>query len=588
MRRIFSRSVLKLVLALTLGLSLESAALGQEPGILSAGDIHHPEIGRFGMVASQQILASQIGAEVLADGGNAVDAAVATAFALAVVLPRAGNLGGGGFMLVYLADEKRTIAIDYREMAPAAATRDMFLDADGNVDRNRILASLKSSGVPGTVAGLHHAHSQYGKLPWARLLDPAIRLARDGFVVTRFMSDGLKRSARRLARSTAAMKLFFKPNGEGYEAGERIRFPDLATTLSQIQKGGRGAFYRGPIARKITATMRRGNGLITNKDLRNYRVIERKVVTGTYRSFEIVSMPPPSSGGIHVIQMLNIIEHFQLSEMGAGSADAIHVIAEAMKLAYADRSKHLGDPDFYDVPVDWLLSKAYAKELAATIDLQKARPSSDIRPGTAPAPESPDTTQISVMDRFGNVVANTYTLNASYGSAIAVGGAGFLLNNEMDDFVAKPGVPNLFGMLGDKANAVAPGKRPLSSMTPTIMFKDGQPYLATGSPGGSRIITTVLQQIINVIDFKMGLADAAEYPRFHHQWLPDELRVEGGFSPDTLKALEARGHVIARKNAMGSLQTVQRRDGLFLGVSDSRRRTAGSVGLCQPRRARSC
>lgn len=588
MRRIFGWRVLRGGLILALGLSLETAALGQEPAILSADDIHHPQIGRFGMVASQQVIASQIGAEVLAEGGNAVDAAVATAFALAVVLPRAGNLGGGGFMLVYLADQKRTVAIDYREMAPAAASRDMYLDAEGNVDRNRILSSLKSSGVPGTVAGLHYAHSKYGKLPWARLLAPAIELARDGFVVSRYMSDGLKRSAGRFRRSTASMKLFLKPNRKAYEAGERIRFPDLATTLSQIQKAGRRAFYRGPIARKIVATMRRGDGLITFADLRNYRVAERQVVRGTYRGFEIVSMPPPSSGGIHMIQMLNILERFPLAEMGAGSADAIHVMAEAMKLAYADRSKHLGDPDFYEVPTGWLLSKAYGEELAATIDLERARPSSDIRPGVAPGPESPDTTQISVMDRFGNVVSNAYTLNASYGSAIAVDGAGFLLNNEMDDFVAKPGVPNLFGLIGDKANAIAPGKRPLSSMTPTILFKDGAPYMVTGSPGGSRIITIVLQQIVNVIDFKMGLADATEFPRFHHQWLPDELRVEGGFSPDTLKALEARGHVIARKNASGSLQTVQRRDGLFLGVSDSRRMTAGAVGLCQPRRARSC
>ncbi|MEE9195049.1 MAG: gamma-glutamyltransferase, partial [Alphaproteobacteria bacterium] len=333
---------------------------------------------------------------------------------------------------------------------------------------------------------------------------------------------------------------------------------------------------------------RRGDGLITLADLGNYRVAERQAVRGTYRGFEIVSMPPPSSGGIHMIQMLNILERFPLAEMGAGSADAIHVMAEAMKLAYADRSKHLGDPDFYEVPADWLLSKAYAEELAAAIDLKKARPSSLIRPGVAPGPESPDTTQISVMDRFGNVVSNAYTLNASYGSAIAVDGAGFLLNNEMDAFVAKPGVPNLFGLIGDKANAIAPGKRPLSSMTPTIVFKDSEPYLVTGSPGGSRIITTVLQQIVNVIDFDMGLADAVAYPRFHHQWLPDEIRIEGGFSPDTLKALAARGHVIVRKSVMGSLQTVQKRDGLFLGVSDSRRRTAGSVGLCQPRLARSC
>lgn len=588
MRTIFSRSILRGGLILALGLSLESAALGQEPAILSPGDIHHPQIGRFGMVASQQIMASQIGAEILADGGNAVDAAVATAFALAVVLPRAGNLGGGGFMLVYLADQKRTIAIDYREMAPGAASRDMFLDAEGNVDRNRILSSLKSSGVPGTVAGLHYAHSRYGKLPWARLLAPAIALARDGFIVSRYMSDGLKRSAGRLRRSNAAKKLFFKPNGGAYEPGERIRFPDLATSLSQIQKSGRRAFYRGRIARKIVATMRRGGGLITLADLRNYKVSERQVVRGTYRGFEIVSMPPPSSGGIHVIQMLNILENFRLAEMGAGSADAIHLMAEAMRLAFADRSEHLGDPDFYEVPAGWLLSKAYARELAAAIDMAKARPSRDIGPGTAPGPESPDTTQISIMDRFGNVVANTYTLNASYGSAIAVDGAGFLLNNEMDDFVAKPGVPNLFGLIGDKANAIAPGKRPLSSMTPTLVFRDGQPYLATGSPGGGRIITTVLQQIVNVIDFKMGLADAVEYPRFHHQWLPDEIRIEGGFSPDTLRELQARGHVIARKSVMGSLQSVQRRDGLFLGVSDSRRRTAGAVGLCLPRLARSC
>ena len=331
-----------IALSLVLGLAPQSPVLGQEPAILSSGDIHHPEIGRFGMVASQQIIASQIGAEILAEGGNAVDAAVATAFALAVVLPRAGNIGGGGFMMIYLAEEKRTIAIDYREMAPAAATKDMYLDADGNVDRRRILGSLKSSGVPGTVAGLYYAHSKYGKLPWARLLEPAIRLARDGFTVTRYMSDGLKRSARRLRRSPASTKLFLKPDGKAYEPGEQISFADLATTLTLIQKAGRRGFYRGPTARKIVATMRRGNGLITLEDLKKYRVIERPVVKGSYRGFEIVSMPPPSSGGIHVIQMLNILENFPLSQMGPGSADAMHVMAEAMKLAFADRSKHHG------------------------------------------------------------------------------------------------------------------------------------------------------------------------------------------------------------------------------------------------------
>jgi gamma-glutamyltranspeptidase/glutathione hydrolase len=381
-----------------------------------------------------------------------------------------------------------------------------------------------------------------------------------------------------MCRYEAACRYFYKAGGEPYEAGERFIQSDLADTLELIAEQGPSAFYRGEIAEKIVREMEEGGGIVDAESLAAYAPSVRDVARGTYRGYEIVTMPPPSSGGIHVVQILNILEHFPVAEFGYGSADAIHVLAESARLAYADRSKHLGDPAFYDVPMEWLTSKEYGTELAATIDMQRARASSEVAPGVPQLYESPDTTHYSVIDRDGNVVSNTTTLNFSFGSGIAVAGAGFLLNNEMDDFSAKPGEPNAYGLIGEKANQIAAGKRPLSSMTPVIVLDDGKAWFATGSPGGSRIITTVLQMIVNVIDHGMNIAEAGAAPRMHHQWLPDVLQLESGFSPDSISILEERGHEIAGTQwSMGSLQSVAYRDGVFRGASDPRRPNSASI-----------
>ena len=539
---------------------------------------YHPVYDTEGMVASQNAVASRIGAQVLADGGNAIDAAVAVGFALAVTLPRAGNIGGGGFLLAYIEEEERSIAIDYREMAPPTATRDMYLDENGDADPAKSRFGHQASAVPGTVAGLWLAHSEYGKLPWERLLMPAIGLARDGILVSWDLSTNLQRRHERLSTNDATRQYYYKPGGETYEPGERLIQSDLANSLELIATNGPDAFYKGEIAELIVADMEANGGLIDREALANYKPAMREPITGTYRGYDIVSMPPSSSGGIHIIQMLNILEHFPVAEMGVGSADSIHLLTEVSRRAFADRSEHLGDMDFYDVPIDWLTSKEYAGAVAANIDMKRATPSSEIKPGVAPIPESEDTTQYSIMDKFGNAVSNTYTLNFSYGSGISVPGAGFLMNNEMDDFVSKPGVPNAFGLLGGEANSIRGNKRPLSSMTPTLVFKDGSPYIATGSPGGSRIITTVLQMLVNVMDHNMNIADAASAPRMHHQWYPDQLRLESGISPDTVQILQSRGHEVASARALGSLQTVAWKDGVFMGHSDPRRPSAGAAG----------
>jgi len=550
-----------------------------DSAIISYQDLTHPVLGPAGMVASQNRLASDVGAAVLADGGNAVDAAVAVGFSLAVTLPRAGNLGGGGFMLLYEASSGESVAIDYREKAPPGAERDMFLDADGNVDNERVRFSHLASGVPGTVAGLYEAHRRYGRLPWKRLVEPAVRQARDGIVVSYDMAEMLKARRDSLCRNAVTCAYYYKAGGEPYEPGERIVQKDLAKTLERIAKQGADGFYKGHTAALIAEEMKRGGGLVDEASLADYRPAFREPLRGEYRGHTIVTMPPPSSGGVHVLQMLNILEHFPVAELGAGGADNVHLLAEVERQAFADRSKYLGDPDFFEVPVAWLASKDYAAEIAARIDLAHARKSEDVAPGVAPVHESEDTTHFSIMDADGNVVANTYTLNFSFGSGIAVPGAGFLLNNEMDDFVAKAGVPNAFGMLGDEANAVAAGKRPLSSMTPTIVFAGEKPWFATGSPGGSRIITTVLQMIVNVIDHGMNFAEATAAPRMHHQWYPDVLQLEAGFSPDTIRLLRERGHVVEESRAaMGSLQSVGVSNGVYQGASDPRRPNAGSAG----------
>jgi len=570
----------QILLALIFVFNVGAVAYAQldESAVIRYDELQHPVLGASGMVAAQNRQSADAGAHILAAGGNAIDAAIATGFSLAVTLPRAGNLGGGGFMLIHDASNDENIAIDYREMAPRAATRDMYLDENGDVDINRSRFSHLAAGVPGTVSGFYTAHQKFGRLLWKKLLQPAIRQARDGIIVSFDLAEFLRTRKNYLCRNAAACKYYFKAGGVAYEPGERLVQADLAKTLERIAEQGADAFYRGEIADLIAAEMERGGGLVDKESLAAYRPVIRKPVSGNYRGYEIVTMPPPSSGGVHVIQMLNILEHFPVADMGSGSADSIHLLAEAARLAYADRSKHLGDPDRYDVPVEWLTSKAYGAQLAATIDMHKARDSRDVLPGVEPMHESEDTTHISVMDKDGNVVSNTYTMNFSFGSGIAVPGAGFLLNNEMDDFSAKPGVMNAFGMLGGDANAVASGKRPLSSMTPTIVFADGKPWFATGSPGGSRIITAVLQTIVNIIDHGMNIAVAATAPRMHHQWYPDVLSLEPGFSPDTIRILIDRGHTVQiATHSTGSTQTVAFRDGLFRGASDTRRPGAASV-----------
>ncbi len=587
MNKLISPSSLKYAIGamLTLGiastsLSIQAAShVNEGSAIIRYDTIHHPVIGQNGMVSSQRMLASQIGANILRQGGNAVDAAVATGIALAVTLPRAGNLGGGGFMLIHLAQQNKTIALDYREMAPKKAHRDMFLDANGNVDNRKARFSHLSSGVPGTVAGLSHALEKYGTMSWQQVIAPAIKLAEQGILVSYDLSENLKSRHGWLTANAATKKAYYKKNGLPYEPGEILIQPDLAWSLKQLAENGPSAFYQGEIAKKIVAEMQNNNGLITLDDLANYRVAEREAITTTYRGYKVASMPPTSSGGIHIAQMLNILENFPLKKMGAGSADATHLLSEVMKLAYADRSEHLGDPEHFDVPIKGLTSKSYAKKLANSISLSKAMPSSQIKPGN-PAPyESPDTTHFSVMDAQGNAVSNTYTLNFSYGSGIVIPGTGILMNNEMDDFSSKPGVPNAFGLVGGEANAIQPTKRPLSSMTPTMIFKDDKPYVVTGSPGGSRIITTVLQVLVNVMDHDMNIAAAVHAPRIHHQWLPDQLELEPGYSPDTIKLLKAKGQNVKSSRTMGSVQSIMYNNGLFYGVSDPRRPDAGTVAV---------
>ncbi|HSS64947.1 MAG TPA: gamma-glutamyltransferase [Gammaproteobacteria bacterium] len=554
------------------------ASTAQEQAIFSRKDIFHPVFAVNGMVATQEARATRIGVEVLEDGGNAVDAAVAVGFALAVTLPRAGNLGGGGFMLVHEAGSGKTHALDYREMAPASSTRNMFLDQKEEVDENKSRFSRYAAGVPGTVAGLVLALEAFGSLSLDRVITPAIRLAQEGIDVSPDLAASLEAGKERLMADKAAARIFFRPEGVPYRAGDRLVQSDLAWSLKQIAAEGAGAFYRGAIAERIVEDMRKNGGPITAADLAGYRPVLRAPVEGSYRGYEIRSMPPPSSGGVHLVQILNILEGFPIAFLGHNSADTIHLMAESMKLAYADRSMHLGDPDFWKVPAGGLTSKGYAAELRQGIRLDRARPSNTIGPGNPLPFESSETTHFSVMDRAGNAVSNTYTINFSFGSGIVAEGTGILLNNEMDDFSAKPGVPNAYGLIGGKANAIDPGKRPLSSMTPTIVLKEGRPFLATGSPGGSRIITTTLQVILNVIDHDMNIAEATAAPRVHHQWLPDELRVEPGLSVDTLDLLMARGHEIAERNAMGSTQSVMRIEGGFLGAADPRRPGALAAG----------
>ncbi len=531
-----------------------------------------PVIARNGMVVGPEQLAAEVGAQILRQGGNAIDAAVATGFALAVTYPRAGNLAGGGFMLIHLADDDRETLIDYRETAPAAASRDMFLDDEGKLDKQREYFSLQSAGVPGTVAGMLYALEKYGTLTREQALAPAIALARDGIPVSYSLFFEISASAQNLRKNPAAERQFFQPDGSAYAVGDIWRQPDLAWTLSEISEEGINGFYGGEVAQRITTEMESGGGLITAQDLADYRVVERQPVRGTYKDFEIVSTPPPSSGGVHIVQMLNILEGYDLQAMGHNSAAYVHHLTESMKLAYADRSLYLADPDFVDVPVTQLIDKAYAEQQRQRIDSNVATPSVDIAPGQLLGSESTETTHYSVADRFGNVVSNTYTLNFSFGSNIVVPGTGMLLNNEMADFASSPGSANAFGLVQGEANKIEPGKRPLSSMSPTIVFRAGEPWLATGSPGGSVIISTVLQTTLNAMVFDMNIATAAAAPRMHHQWMPDVLKMEEGFSLDTVRLLQAMGqNVDMASRTTGRTNSIMLDEGWLYGSSDTRR-----------------
>lgn len=539
----------------------------------------HPELApaERGMVVSQDKLASVVGAEILAAGGNAVDAAVATGFALAVTFPQAGNLGGGGFMLVHIAEEDKTYALDYREIAPLSFYAEMFIKPDGSVDTNSKRFGIDSSGVPGTVAGLLLAQEKWGRLGREQVLEPAIKLAAEGFRVSDSLSYSLKRASGRF-RTNESKRYFLGEDLAGRNPGDIWVQSDLADTLKAVSSQGVDGFYYGKIAELIVKQVQTLGGSMTLEDLARYKAVVREPVIGTYRGYQVASMPPPSSGGVHLIQMLNILENADLNSLEHNSSDYLHLLVEAMKPAYADRSQHLGDPDFVHVPVDQLISKEYGGDLWKQIDPEKAKPSEEIAPFNAIPQESADTTHFSVWDAEGNVVSNTYTLNFSYGNGIAVDGAGFLLNNEIDDFSATPGASNAYGLIGGHANAIEPGKRPLSSMTPTIVFNDRKPFMATGSPGGSRIITTVLQSILNVVDHSMNAAEAVSVPRIHHQWQPDQIYWESGISSDTRKALERKGHSFTGSpRTFAKLEIILELEAGLQGASDPRWPESGAV-----------
>ena len=531
-----------------------------------------PAYGKAGMVVSPEKLAAEIGLDMLKQGGNAVDAAVATGFALAVTLPRAGNIGGGGFMLIHLAESNEQIFIDYRETAPAAATPEMFLKEDGSVDQAKAYFSHQAAGVPGTVAGLIHAQERYGKLTLKQVIQPAIDLAEKGFATSLALHMSLSARAERLAENAEAKRIYLQGGDTAPVPGTVLMQPDLAGTLKRIRDKGADGFYKGETAALIAGDMANNDGLITTDDLANYRALERPPVRGTFRDFEIVSVAPPSSGGVHVLQMLNILEPYPLESYGHNSAAYLHRVIESMKLAYADRSRYMGDPDQTVIPTEALISKDYAAERRKLIDAERAKSAEEIGPGNPVPSESPDTTHYSVADAEGNVVANTYTLNFSFGSHIVVPGTGILLNNEMDDFAAKAGDANAYGLVQGEANTIAPGRRPLSSMTPTIVFKDGQPWLAAGSPGGSLIITTVLQTLLNAMVFDMNIAAAVAAPRVHNQWMPDRTLVEPGISADTQRILEGWGHNLTpTRRTIGRSNSLMIDEGWMQGFADMRR-----------------
>jgi gamma-glutamyltranspeptidase/glutathione hydrolase len=529
-----------------------------------------PVHARHAMVVARETHATDAGEAVLENGGNAIDAAVAVAFALSVTHPSAGNIGGGGFMLIRFADGRSTF-IDFRERAPNSATRDMYIDpATGKPTKDSTLG-YRASGVPGTVLGMEYAHTKYGKRPWKELVEPAVRLARDGFPVSYGLSQSLHSgmTTQKLLQFPESKRIFLK-DGAYYEMGETLKQPELAATLSRIRDSGAKDFYEGETAKLLAADMAAHGGQITLADLKDYKIFERKPLEGTYKGYGIITAPPPSSGGVGILQMLSMLEGTDYAKSGAGSARALHFEAEAMRRYFADRSEHLGDPDFVKVPLTGLLNPEYVKKQRESIDPDHATPSESIHAGVLAGYESPQTTHYSIVDEMGNAVSVTYTLNSGFGSGVTATGLGFLLNDEMDDFAPKPGEANSYGLVQGEANAIAPHKTPLSSMTPTIVTRDGKLYLVLGTPGGPTIINSVLQVILNVIDFGMNAQQAVDQPRIHHQWLPDSLRAETTFSPDTLELLRQRGHNVQTIGAIGEVAAI-RIDGQWIeGAPDGR------------------
>ncbi len=547
-------------------------------GLLEYPSIHHPVVGDAGMVASQNELASEVGAAVLRRGGNAVDAAVAMGFALAVTLPRAGNIGGDGFMVLHMAVPQRTTAIDYRSVAPAAAIPEMFLDSAGKENDAVSSVGYRAAAVPGTVAGLWLAHSKYGKRPWAELVQPAIDLADKGVALSHDEAFVFTWGRERLSASGQAKRTFYKADGALYRVREVLRQPELAWTLRQIARRGADGFYKGDVARRISDDMKAHGGLISVSDLAAYRAVEHAPLVGSYRGLTVYTPPPASAGGATLLNMLNILEGFDLKAMGLGSAQSLHVMAEAMKLGYADRSRILGDTDFVKVPLKGFTSKAYAAERARAISTERARNTVEaMGPGDPWRYESPSTTHYSVVDAQGNVVSNTYTLGSDFGSGVSVAGAGFLLNNQMNNYAHTEAAAAKAEGKPEPLNAMAPGKRMLSTMTPTLVFKNGKPWLVTGTPGGSTIIDTVLQVIVNVVDHGLNVAEAVHQPRIFQGAAPGALHVEPNFNPDTIALLRAKGHRLAPHETMGSAQSILLENGRVYGASDPRRPGATAV-----------
>ncbi|WP_441258312.1 gamma-glutamyltransferase [Bradyrhizobium sp. 521_C7_N1_3] len=574
------RTFFAFVATLAFGLASAAAQDARRTYVPPALDTVHAVPSEHGMVVAQEKISAQVGADILRRGGNAVDAAVATGFAMAVTYPRAGNIGGGGFMVIHSAERNEDITIDYRETAPAATTPQIFLGADGKPDAVKSRDSALGVGVPGTVAGLALALEKYGsgRFTLAQLLEPAIGLARDGFVVTDDIADTLPGWHRRLARWPSSAKIFSRPDGTALGEGDRLVQSDLAETLSAVAAQGPRGFYEGPVADKLAKAVADAGGIMTPADLKSYSAVIRAPVHGTYRGYDIVSMPLPSSGGVVLVETLNILEGFQLADLKQGSPASLHLLIEAMKRAYADRARYLGDPAFVNAPIETLTAKDYAAKLRAGISTERATPSKQLI-SAPPAPrEGTNTTHFSVVDAGGNAVSNTYTLNFSYGVGLVADGTGVLLNNELDDFTAAVGASNAYGLVGFEPNLPGPGKRPLSSMSPTIVLKDGKPVLVTGSPGGSRIISTVLQVIVNVLDYKMDVAAAVAAPRLHHQWLPDEVRVESGFPGDVLVELKAMDHLIVEPMGQTSANSILVTPNGPFGAPDPRTRGAEAAG----------